>query len=143
MAVTVPIGKITKEAEQLIKVAEAALYAGINKVREGASTGDIGYAIEQLASSYGFGIIRELAGHGVGYGVHEEPFIPNYGLPGEGPIFKEGMVIAIEPMLTLGDRNIILARDGFTYKTRDGSISAHFEHTVLVKKKGFEILTSL
>ena len=114
---------------------------GIKAVRAGATTGDIGFAIEQFVKPHGFGIVRERAGHGVGYAVHEEPFIPNFGKKGEGVVLKAGMVIAIEPMLNEGSAAVKLDSDGYTYRTRDGSRSAHFEHTVLVGEKGGDILT--
>lgn len=140
-ATTVAVGAISKEAQKLITVTEEALAVGIKAVKEGATTGDIGAAIEKFVTPYGYGIIRELAGHGVGYAVHEDPYIPNYGKQGEGVVLKAGMVIAIEPMLTLGGREIVLAEDKFTYKTKDTSLSAHFEHTVVVTPTGGVILT--
>lgn len=140
-ATTAAVGKISREATKLIRVTEEALYVGIKAVREGATTGDIGAAVEKFVLPHGFGIIRELAGHGVGYAVHEEPYIPNFGQAHEGAVLKAGMVIAIEPMLTMGNRVIQIAEDGFTYKTKDGSLAAHFEHTVVVTPTGAVILT--
>jgi len=131
-----------KDAKKLLDVTKKALAVGIAVVRAGATTGDIGYAIEQFVKTQGrFGIIRTLAGHGVGYAVHEEPFIPNFGKKGEGITLKTGMVIAIEPMLTLGGETLILDQDGFTFRTKDGSLASHFEHTVAVTENGSEILT--
>ena len=104
--------------------------------------GDISCAIERIGTAGRFGIVEELAGHGVGYDVHEDPFVPNYGEAGKGPILKPGMVIAIEPIFNLGDRHVELDLDGYTYKTSDGSPSAHFEHTVLITKGDPEILTA-
>jgi len=142
MAVTVGIGKISSKAEQLVNLTKEALDIGIKAVRPRAQVGDIGYAIQKHLEKYNFGIVRDLAGHGVGYQVHEEPLIPNYGERDTGPELKEGMVLAIEPMATLGDWKVELQDDEWTFKTRDGSLAAHFEHTVAVTKKGVEILTA-
>ena|SRR3989344_1222660 len=131
-----------KDAKKLLDVTKKSLAVGIAVVRAGATTGDIGYAIEQYVKKQGdYGIIRTLAGHGVGYAVHEEPFIPNFGNKGEGVSLKAGMVIAIEPMLTLGGEALTIDSDGFTFRTKDGSLSAHFEHTIAVTENGSEILT--
>jgi len=143
MAVTVPVGEVSLEAKKLLSVTEQALAVGIKAVRPGAMTGDVGHAIESFVRPYKFGIIQELAGHGVGYSVHEDPYVPNYGTPQTGIAFSVGMVIAIEPMLTSGSRKVILDADGFTYKTKDGSLSAHFEKTVVVTDSGVEVLTAL
>src|SRR3989338_5776259 len=142
-AITVGIGKIDVSAKKLIEVTRKALAVGIKTARAGATVGDIGFAIEKFVRPKGFGIVRELAGHGVGYAVHEEPFVPNFGRKGEGVELKEGMVLAIEPMLNEGNAGIKLDPDGYTYRTRDGSRSAHFEHTIVVTEKGAEILTGL
>ncbi len=140
-AITVPVGKVSKEVRQLLDVTAAALEAGINAVRPGNRVGDIGAAIQALADKAGLGVIRDLVGHGVGYGVHEEPQIPNYGRPHTGTELKEGMVLAIEPMFTLGDYELVYEEnDGWTIATADGSYAAHFEHTIAVTKKGAEIL---
>jgi len=141
-AITVGVGKIDATAKKLIDVTKKALAIGIKAVRGGATTGDIGYAIETFVKPRGFGIVRELAGHGVGYAVHEEPFVPNFGKKGAGVILKAGMVIAIEPMLNEGDAAVKLDADGYTYRTKDGLRSAHFEHTVAVTEGGAEILTT-
>ncbi len=141
MAVTVGIGKISKEAQQLIDATRESLEVGIAEVRSGATVGDIGNAIERFLKKYKFGIVRDLAGHGVGYELHEEPLIPNYGKAGKGTELKEGMVIAIEPMATLGDWRVILGDDQWTFKTIDKSLGAHFEHTMAVTKDGAEVLT--
>lgn len=141
MAVTVGIGKISPEAERLIRVTLGSLDMGIGEVRPGAKVGDIGHAIERHLKKQGLGVIRDLGGHGVGYELHEEPMIPNYGRPHIGPELKEGMVLAIEPMATLGDWRVVLQDDGWTFKTADGSLTAHFEHTVAVVKGGAEVLT--
>ena len=140
-AVTVAVGKIAPELEQLLRVTKEALMAGIKAAKGGKRVGDIGNAIQTVAAPYGYGIVEELAGHGVGYAVHEDPYIPNYGQPGKGEMLKPGMVIAIEPMFNIGSKDIFLDADGYTYRTDDGSMSAHFEHTVLITKSGAEILT--
>lgn len=141
MAVTLGVGSISREAETLIRVTKEALLVGIKAARPGGHMGDIGHAVETHLSKFGYGIIRDLAGHGVGYAVHEDPSIPNYGKPGTGAEIVEGMVLAIEPMASRGDWRVYLAKDGWTFKTKDKSISAHFEHTILVAKGGAEVLT--
>ena len=141
MAITVGIGKISADAEKLIRVTREALDIGIQAVRPGARVGDISHAVQTHLKKYDLGIIRDLAGHGVGYELHEEPLIPNYGKPGTGSELKDGMVIAIEPMATLGDWRITLDDDEWTFRTTDGSLAAHFEHTVAVMEDGAEILT--
>ncbi len=141
MAVTIGIGKISSERERLLRLTRESLDIGINEVKPGAQVGDIGYAIECHLKKHGLGVVRDLGGHGVGYELHEEPLIPNYGRPHSGPELKEGMVIAIEPMATLGDWRVVLDRDEWTFRTADGSLAAHFEHTVAVTKSGGEILT--
>jgi len=140
-ALTVLVGKADAKAKQLLKVTKTALEKGIRAAKAGATTGDIGHAIETHVKPYGYGIVRELAGHGVGYAVHEEPYVPNYGRKGEGERLRKGMVIAIEPMLNDGGAAVKLDADGYTYRTRDGSRSAHFEHTVVITERGAEILT--
>jgi methionyl aminopeptidase len=140
-AVTVPVGVVSEEHQKFMDVTEEALNVGIKAARAGATTGDIGHAIETFTKPYKYGIIEELAGHGVGYAVHEDPYVPNYGHPGDGPVLKPGMVIAIEPMFTLGKPYIKLDRDGYTYRTKDGSWATHFEHTILITSDGPEILT--
>ncbi|MDP3778527.1 MAG: M24 family metallopeptidase [bacterium] len=141
MAVTIGMGKISKEARGLIDATRESLEIGIAEVRPGATIGDIGNAIERFLKKYKLGIVRDLAGHGVGYELHEEPLIPNYGKAGKGMELKEGMVIAIEPMATLGDWRVILSEDQWTFKTIDKSLGAHFEHTMAVTKDGVEVLT--
>lgn len=140
-AITVAVGKIDEGARKLLKTTQKALAVGIKAVRAGATTGDVGFAIESFVKPFNFGIVRELAGHGVGYAVHEEPFVPNFGKKGEGVVLQAGMVIAIEPMLNEGGAGVKLAKDGYTYITKDGSRSAHFEHTVVVTENGADILT--
>ena len=120
---------------------EESLYAGIKAARGGAYVGDIGVAVEAVATRNSFSIADELAGHGVGYKVHEDPFVPNFGAPGQGPLLKPGMVIAIEPMFNEGGSEIVVGQDSWTISTKDGSRSAHFEHTILITEGAPEILT--
>lgn len=143
MAVTIGIGKISKDAEKLIRATKEALDVGIHAVRPGARVGDISNAIQARLQKTNLGIIRDLAGHGVGRELHEEPLIPNHGRKGTGPELIEGMVIAIEPMATLGDWRITLDDDEWTFRTADGSLAAHFEHTVAVTERGAEVLTKI
>lgn len=143
MALTVPVGEISLELKILLETTKQALAAGIKAAKGGKKTGDIGNAIERVALSHKYGVVEELAGHGVGYSVHEDPYIPNYGEVGKGEILKPGMVIAIEPMFNLGTKNVILDKDDYTYRTADGKPSAHFEHTVVITKNDAEILTEL
>lgn len=141
-AITVPVGAIDEVSQKLLEVTKQALACAIGRAHAGATTGDIGYAVESFVKTQGnFGIVRDLAGHGVGYAVHEEPFVPNYGKQGEGVVLQAGMVLALEPMLTLCGEKIVLADDGFAYHTKDGSRSAHFEHTVVITENGAEVLT--
>ncbi len=140
-ATTIAVGTIQPKDQTLLAVTEEALYQGINAIVPGATIGDIGYAIEQYVKPFKLGIVRDLSGHGVGRYIHEDPYIPNYGKPGKGEKLRPGMVIAIEPMLTLGSEKVVLMKDGYTLKTKDGSRSAHFEHTVLITETGAEILT--
>lgn len=141
-AITVPVGKIDEKSATLIKATKEALDRGISAMRLRGHIGDIGAAILEVAQKYGFGVVEGLSGHGVGYSVHEEPFVPNKAKRGEGPELKQGLVIAIEPMFSLGSREIKRLSDGYTYITRDKSLSAHFEHTVAVGYDGkVEILT--
>ena len=138
---TYAIGNISLEKKYLMEHTEKALYEGLNQIKEGARIGDIGYAVEQYALSHNLGVVKELVGHGVGNKLHEDPDVPNYGKKNTGPILKEGMVIAVEPMLNLGSADVYLLNDDWTVVTADGMPSAHFEHTVLITKDGYEILT--
>lgn len=140
-AITVAAGESNGTKRKLLKGTEESLLAGINAVKDGVKTGDIGAAVEKVLSQYGFGIVRDLVGHGVGHEVHEEPDIPNYGVSGTGKKLSAGMTIAIEPMSTLGTERVVLESDGWTIKTYDGSLSAHFEHTILIIADSAEILT--
>lgn len=141
MAMTVPVGKISPSLEKLLKITKSALHVGIDTALVGKRVGDIGFAIEKFVKPYKYGIVEVLAGHGVGKYVHEDPFIPNFGRKGTGEKLVSGMVVAIEPMLNLGTKNVKLHSDGYTFITADGRPSAHFEHTILITDKGPEILT--
>ncbi len=138
---TYPVGEISNSKKELLLYTEQALYEGLNQIKPGNRIGDISNAIELYANSHNLGVVKELVGHGVGSSLHEEPDVPNYGKKSTGPILKEGMVIAVEPMLNYGTADIYMLEDGWTIVTDDDSPSAHFEHTVLVTKDGYEILT--
>ena len=138
---TYEVGDISPKKKYLMEHTENALYEGIKQVKPGNHIGDISNAIEEYAKKHNLGVIRELCGHGIGTDMHEDPDVPNYGKKGEGPRLKEGMVICIEPMLNLGTREIYMMDDNWTIKTDDGLPSAHYEHTILVTKDGYEILT--
>jgi methionyl aminopeptidase len=137
---TFAVGKVVAEVKQLIRDTEKALELGIAAVGPGRHVSDIGAAVEEFAAPRGYGVVREFVGHGVGTALHEEPQVPNYGPAGRGPILKEGMVIAIEPMLNLGTARVAVGPDGWTVRTQDGRWSAHFEHTVAVGARGAVIL---
>ncbi len=141
MAVTVPVGDISPEAHRLIRVTKKALKRGINKVRPGNTFGDIGNTIQRFIESQGFGVVRDLCGHGIGRELHEDPQILNYGKRGSGEKIKEGMVICLEPMVTVGDWSVKRSPDGYGFQTRDESLSAHFEHMIAVTKNGCRVLT--
>lgn len=136
-----PVGDISDKKKYLLFHTEKALYEGLNQIKSGARIGDISNAIETYANKHKLGVVRELVGHGVGSKLHEEPDVPNYGMKNTGPILKEGMVIAVEPMLNLGTRQIYILDDDWTVITGDNKPSAHFEHTVVVTKDGYKILT--
>ena len=138
---TYEVGNVSEDKKYLMEHTKKALYEGIKEVKPGSRIGDIGYAIEKYANEHNLGIVRELCGHGVGTNVHEDPDVPNYGNKNTGIILKEGMVIAIEPMLNLGSDDIYVEDNDWTIVTIDNKPSAHFEHTVLVTKDGYEILT--
>jgi len=140
-AVTVPVGEVGADDKKLMRVTKEALAVGIRVTRKGNTVGDIGHAIEEFVKPYSYGIVRELGGHGVGYKVHEEPHIVNFGEKGVGAMLMPGMVLALEPMLNEGTEKITLAPDGHTFKTADGKRSAHFEHTIVVTEGEAEILT--
>ena len=141
-AVTVPVGKVSAEAARLLEVTAQALEEALKVVKAGARLSDIGAAVQRHVESHGFSVVREFVGHGIGTALHEEPQIPNYGTPGKGPRLAEGMVLAIEPMVNIGQPGVKVLSDGWTAVTRDGSLSAHFEHTVAVTADGCRVLTS-
>ena len=138
---TYPVGKINREKEYLLHHTEKALFAGLKEVRNGAKLGNVGARIEQYAKKHNLGVVRELVGHGVGKKLHEDPDVPNYGKYNTGLTLKTGMTLAIEPMLNLGTRKIYVLDDDWTIVTQDGKPSAHFEHTIVVRDDGYEILT--
>ena len=140
-AYTFAVGEIDAEAQRLLDVAQEALEAGIAEARVGNRVGDISHAVQTVVEGAGFSVVRSLVGHGVGRHYHEDPHIPNFGEPGRGPRLAEGMTIAIEPMITAGSSEVVVAPDGWTISTADGSLSAHFEHTVAVTEDGPRILT--
>jgi methionyl aminopeptidase len=140
-AVTVPVGRVSEDASRLLRVAQESLEKGIGQVRVGGRVSDIGHAIQAHVEANGFSVVREFVGHGIGASLHEEPQIANYGEPGRGPRLAEGMVFAIEPMVNLGRPAVKVLADGWTAVTRDGSLSAHFEHTVAVTTSGPLVLT--
>lgn len=140
-AVTVGIGKIAPEAERLIRVTKEALTAGIDAAREGARLGDVSVAVQGVVEAAGLAVVREYVGHGIGRSVHEEPQIPNFGVPGTGPVLRRGMTLALEPMVNLGDWRTKVDSDNWTVRTADGSLSAHWEHTIAITRGRAEILT--
>ena len=140
-AITIPVGSVDDASMRLIDATRASLEAGIEQAAPGNRLGDIGAAVERVAAAAGYEVVREYVGHGIGTAMHEEPDIPNYGTPGRGLRLREGMVLAIEPMLNAGKRTTRLLADGWTVVTGDGSRSAHFEHTVAVTESGPEVLT--
>lgn len=142
-AVTLPVGSVSSKAQKLLSVTEKALDAGIQEATAGKRLSDISSAIQQHVESEGFSVVRSFVGHGIGRDLHEEPQIPNFGRPGEGPELMPGMTLAIEPMVNAGTWEVIVLNDGWTAVTKDRSLSAHFEHTVVVTKNGFNILTKL
>ncbi|MDE1966526.1 MAG: type I methionyl aminopeptidase [Patescibacteria group bacterium] len=141
-AITVPVGQVSADLQKLLEITKKALMAGIKAAKGGKRVGDISSAIQREAIPHGYGVVEELSGHGVGYKVHEDPFVPNFGEPGKGEKLVPGMVLAIEPMFNLGGKEVELDPDGYTFRTADGSPSAHFEHTVVITKSGAEILTA-
>jgi methionyl aminopeptidase len=142
-AVTVPVGKVTKEASHLMAETRESLWAGIRTIKVGSRLGDLSSAIQRHAEGAGLSVVREFVGHGIGRHLHEEPQVPNFGEPGKGRLLREGMVLAIEPMLNLGAPGVLVKEDGWTAVTRDGSLSAHFEHSVAVTADGPVVLTEL
>lgn len=138
---TYVVGTVSKEIEELVKNTERALYVGLEVVKPGNRIGDISHAIEEFAHNQGLSVVEELVGHGIGTDMHEDPDVPNFGEKGKGVLLKEGMTLAIEPMLNLGKKEVSMMPDDWTIVTDDGSYSAHFEHTIVVTKNGYEILT--
>jgi len=142
-AYTFRVGDVSKETEALLRTTKESLYQGIAQAVEGKRVGDIGFAVQEYCQRRGYTVVREMVGHGVGRNLHEDPEVPNVGKRGSGPQLKAGMVIAIEPMINMGSRNIVMERDGWTVRTADRKPSAHFEHTIAIRKNGgAEILTS-
>ena len=141
-AYTYPIGEVAPEVLQLLKDTKESLYKGIEQAISGNRVGDISFAIQNSVAPKGYGVVRELVGHGVGAKLHEKPDVPNYGKRGSGPKLQTGMTLAIEPMITLGKKDVMQEKDGWTIRTRDKKPAAHFEHTVAVRKDKAEILTS-
>ena len=141
-AVTLPVGMISEKAATLLRVTEESLHKAIEAARPGNRVSDIGYAVQKHVEAYGFSVVREFVGHGIGQKMHEEPQVPNYGQPGHGPRLAEGMVLAIEPMVNAGSPAVKVLADGWTAVTRDGSLSTHFEHTVAVTAGEPWILTA-
>jgi methionyl aminopeptidase len=140
-AVTHRVGTVSEKVEKLLKVTEASLYAAIEKAVPGGRLWDISWAVQSMCEAAGYGVVREFVGHGIGKSMHEDPQLPNYGDPGKGPRLKAGMVLAIEPMINLGSAEVKVLEDGWTAITVDGSVSAHFEHTVAITQDGPRILT--
>jgi methionyl aminopeptidase len=138
---TYPVGHVGDDAKRLLDVTEQSLWAGLDVVRDGNRLSDIGHAVQTVAEEAGYSVVREYVGHGIGTAMHEEPQIPNYGPPGKGMKLRVGHVFAIEPMVNLGDRRTRLLDDGWTVVTLDGSLSAHFEHTIAITEEGPEVLT--
>ena len=138
---TFPVGKIDSKKKKLIKITEQSFFEGIKGLKSGAFVGDISHRIQTFVEKNGYSIVRELVGHGIGKQLHEDPMVPNFGKAGSGPRLNANCVIAIEPMVNMGDRNVVFHADGWTCKTRDGLPSAHYENTVLITENGIEILT--
>ncbi|MDA2921660.1 type I methionyl aminopeptidase [Patescibacteria group bacterium AH-259-L07] len=143
MAVTIPVGKISSKAKRLIKVTKKSLDIALNTIKPGIHLGDLSYAVQSYVEKNGFSVVRQLSGHGIGKNLHEEPTILNYGKPDTGIVLKQGMTVAIEPMVNIGHWKVKTLDDGWTVATDDGSLSAHFEHTIVITKKGCEVLTKI
>ncbi len=140
-AMTYAVGEVSEEAQRLMRVTRESLHLGIEKARYGNRLSDISHAIQKHVEAAGFGVVRALVGHGIGRNLHEDPQVPNYGKPGRGPRLRPGMVLAIEPMVNAGTYDVVTDDDGWTVRSADGSLSAHFEHTVVIRNDGPEILT--
>ena len=141
-AYTFPVGNVQEEVLRLLKTTKESLYLGIAQAIPGNRIGDIGSAIQSYCESKGYSVVRELCGHGIGKKLHEDPEVPNYGKRGTGPLLKSGMCIAIEPMINMGSKNVVMERDGWTVRTKDGKPSAHYEHTIAIRPEKAEILTT-
>lgn len=141
-AISFGVGNISAEAHRLLTVTEKSLMMGIEVARAGKNVGAIGHEVQKYVEAHGFGVVRTLVGHSIGKSIHEEPYIPNFGGSGDGPKIKSNCALAIEPMVTTGTYDVVLDKDGWTYKTKDGGLSAHFEHTIWIHPDGPEILTS-
>ncbi|WP_044641900.1 type I methionyl aminopeptidase [Risungbinella massiliensis] len=139
---TYPVGVVSSEAERLLKATEDSLYHGLSQAKAGVRMGDLSYAIQQVAEAAGFSVVREYVGHGIGQDLHEDPAVPNYGIAGKGLRLKSGMTLAVEPMVNAGSRYVRTLEDDWTVVTTDGSICAHFEHTIAITDEGYEILTT-
>lgn len=142
-AITLPVGKVDEKALKLMQVTEQSLYAGIEQAREGNRLGDVSAAVQTIVESAGFSVVRDFVGHGIGRNLHEEPQIPNFGKKGRGIELKKGMLLAIEPMVNEGEYNVKVLPDGWTVVTKDGSLSAHFEHSIAITENGPDILSKL
>ena len=138
---TYAVGTISPEKQRLLEVTEKCMWAGVSAARAGNFLGDIGHAVQSIAEAAGYGVVRELEGHGLGRKMHEDPGVPNYGARGRGPLLKEGMVICIEPMINMGTKAVVFERDGWTVRTRDHKPAAHYEFAVAVRKSGPDVLT--
>ncbi|MBN1471688.1 MAG: type I methionyl aminopeptidase [Syntrophaceae bacterium] len=142
-AITLPVGKVAEKALRLMQVTEQSLYAGIEQATEGNRLGDVSVAVQNMVESAGFSVVRDFVGHGIGRNLHEEPQIPNFGEKGRGIELKKGMILAIEPMVNEGEYNVKVLPDGWTVVTKDGSLSAHFEHSIAITENGPDILSKL
>lgn len=142
MAVTVPVGHIPPDIQNFLKISEESLWKGIEKTRKGNRLGDVSHAVQKHVEEHGFSVVRDYVGHGIGRQLHEEPVLPNFGPPNVGPRLEAGMVLAIEPMVNMGRYDVKVLKDGWTVVTADGSLSAHFEHSVVVLEDGPRVLTA-
>ena len=141
-AYTFPVGEVSEEVIKLLKTTKESLYEGIAQAIPGKRIGDISSTIQDYCQKRGYSVVRELCGHGIGKKLHEDPEVPNYGKKGSGPLLRNGMCIAIEPMINLGTKNVVMEKDGWTIRTRDGKPSAHFEHTIAIRNEGADILST-
>jgi methionyl aminopeptidase len=143
VAMTYTVGEIPKKVQELLEVTESSLYEGINAAREGNRLHDISHAVQTRVEAAGFSVVRDFVGHGIGRSLHEDPQLPNYGVKGTGIRLKAGMTFAIEPMVNMGSSEIVIKENGWTAATKDGSLSAHFEHTMVITNNGPEILSKI